>query len=384
MAIEVYKQEQEKIKAEEEKKRRQEAGEPEEDREPLTTAEIIADKEKSDLLGKMLDYEVGPDSEKIMARLKKGEPNEADIDVLSKYREIFDKKMQKVENIKEEITPDMVAELGEHDPSFKKLLEHIDPDKLTDVVQDRLGELAMTDPDRFNKLAKKIEKMQEFKKGDFKKLDDSVKEMCKERNINEDEYMKVLTIKDEKERMKALETFERNSWGEGGWGKTKRFIDSILSNSLSEPGAQKLNWKKSEIDNAFAELDKHKKNIGKMLAVTVKGNDDMRNALANAILGKPTKNERRGFKDAESTPQITESEILKRWEEEKAVGFFDRNGKNKKMWDKMSALEQDKARDYFLDDMKAEQASKRQGGFWDTIFQAIFESFLLEKKASLN
>jgi len=383
MSIEVYKQEQEKIKAEEEKKRRQEAGEPEEDREPLTTEEIIADKEKSHLLGKMLERDGGPESKEVMIRLKSGTLTEADIDNLSKYRDAFDKKMQKVENVSEEITPEMVAELGEHDPKLKKLLEHVSPDKLVDVVQDRLGELAMSEPDQFKIISKKIEKMQDFKKGDFKKLDDSVREMCEKENIGVNDYMKALAIKDPFEQRKELERIIGESWGDGIGGKTKRFIDSFLGN-FSDKKIQELSWKKSEIDNVFAELDKHKKNIGKALAVTVKGNDDMRNALANAILGKSTKKEQRGFKDAESTPQIKESDIDARYRQLKNSTFPTATPNVFRKWDALNPAEKDQQRDLFIDQIKAEEKAKRKGGFWDSIFEAMFGSFLTKKRASLN
>ena len=384
MSIEVYKQEQEKIKAEEEKKRRQEAGEPEEDREPLTTEEIIADKEKSDLLGKMLERDGGPESKEVMIRLKSGTLTEADIDNLSKYRDAFDKKMQKVENVSEEITPEMVAELGEHDPKLKKLLEHVSPDKLVDVVQDRLGELAMSEPDQFKIISKKIEKMQDFKKGDFKKLDDSVREMCRERNINTDEAMKALAIKDDMEREKALTQIIRDSWGAGAWGNTKRFLDSVGFKAWSANRTLVFEHKKYEIDNVFAELDKHKKNIGKALAVTVKGNDDMRNALANAILGKSTKKEQRGFKDAESTPQMRERDMEAAWLRRKNSNFPTSTPGVSRRWDALSVVEKDQARQTFIDEIATQEKAKRKGGFWDSIFQALFESFLLNKKASLN
>ncbi len=383
MDLGIYKQEQIRLKKKDEEEKIKEAGgEVEETPEPLTLKDIMADKEKSSLFVKMLDHDGGQEEKNLLVRLSTSKLEEADVDALSNYRKKFEVKMQRVENVKEQITEEMAIEIAERNPDIKKLLDNVGADSIVSIVQDRLGDLSVTEPERFNRFAKSIENMQSFQKGKFNELQNNVEKMCKEKNLNGDEYLKALAIEDPDEREKALVSLVRDSWGDGFLGKSRRFLDLLSFKAFSANGTIELDKNKSEVDAVFQELDKKKKSIGKILAATIKGSDDMREALAKSISGESTKKEQFGFKDAKSVPQIKEGEIQKRWEEQKAEGFYGSNGT--KTWDKMSVVEQDSARDNFLNDIKTEQASKRKVGLWSLIFGSIFEAFLLDQKKNLK
>ncbi len=369
-------------KKEQEEQIKATGGEIEETPEPLTLKEIMSDKEKSSLFVKMLDNDGGQEYKDLLARLTSSKLEEADVDALSNHRKKFEVKMQRVENVKGQITEEVAIELAERNPDIKKLLENVGADSIVGIVQERLGDLSVTEPERFNKLAKNIESMQSFQKGKFKELQNNVEKMCTEKNLDGGEYLKALAIEDPDEREKALVSLVRDSWGDGCLGKSRRFLDLLSFKAFSANGTLKLDKKKPEVDAIFQELDKKKKSIGKILVTTIKGSDDMREALAKSILGEFTKKEQFGFKDAKSVPQIKPEEIQKRWEDTKAEGFSGPGGN--KSWDEMSTLEQDSARDYFLEDIKTEQASKRKGGIWNLILGSIFEVFLLDQKKDLK
>lgn len=289
--------------------------------------------------------------------------------------------MRVVENLNEELTPELLNELGLQSPEFQKILNTLDSKTTSKMIKDRMAELAVSEPERFDKISDKLEGLQDFKKGEFKELDDSVKKICEENNINADDYLKALAIKDPKEQGEVLRNLVRDSWGDGGWGSTVRVIDkfSSLFGGGSKLIAEQLAEQKVNIDAVFAELDKHKKGIGKVLAVTIKGSDTMRDALSKALIGEPTKVEQIGMKENKDVlPK--EAEIEERWEEVKAdikVGG--------KVWSKLNVAEKDKERKKFGNLMKAEAKKKSKGkGFWAMILEAIFGKFIDEKIAELK
>ncbi len=379
MALETYKKEQKKLEKEEEIELND--GVEKEQEETLTIKKILADKESSALFGKMIEESGGPEGKDMAVRLVDGKLEEGDVDSLEKYRASFEEKMHVVENLNEELTPELLDELGLQSPEFKKILNTLDSKTTSKMIKDRMAELAVSEPEHFDKISKKIEKLQDFKDGEFKVLDESVKKICEENNIDADDYLKALAINDPKKQEETLRNLVRDSWGEGGWGSTVRVLDkfSSLFGGGSKLIAEQLADQKVNIDAVFAELDKHKKGIGKVLATTVKGSNTMRDALSKALIGEPTKVEHIGMKDSkELLPK--EIDIDTRWEEAKVdlnVGG--------KTWNRLNSVEKDKERKKFGNKIKAEAKKKSKGkGFWASIFEAIFGSFIDDKISKLN
>ena len=279
MAIEAYKKEQDRLEAEEAKRQN---GGIEPDRRTLTMKEILGDEEKNSLLGKMLERTGDPADTQLFARITKKKPEAGDLDSLEKHRKVFEEKMKQVEAIGKELTPELALEVCQLSPDLSAILKNqIKAEDMVSMVKDNLGELAVTDPNRFAEMFDKIQKMQDFKKGDFKQLDDSVIELCKKQNINPGEYMKALAIEDAEKQDKALTDLVRKSWGEGNWGIVKNIFD--VFGNVSKGDKQMLLDQKTKIDAVFADLANKKKDIGSVLAGTISENPDMREAMAKAM-----------------------------------------------------------------------------------------------------
>ena len=376
MALETYKKEKEKIAKEE--KIKLNGGVEEEEKETLTTKEILADKEKSDLFGKMLQQSGDHADVALAAKLVSGTYDQSDFEAIEKHRAAFEKRMNQVENVNEELTPELVAELGEHSPDFKKLiLNSVGSEAALSVVQERMAELSITDPGRFDKISKKVETMQGFKKGAYKDVEDSVKKIAESNKIDADAYLKALAIEDGPGREKALRGLIQATWGNGWKGKIGRFFDS--GGALTGEDVRLLDLKKKEVDDILVELDKHKKNIGKVLTTTIMGNDEIREALAKATLGESTKIERVGMKESRGAlPK--EAEVDRLWAEVKSKAIV-----NNHKWDVMTDTEKDQVRNGFGDKMKKEAKKNGKGkGFWATLFDSIFGSFIDDKVKKLN
>ena len=370
MGIEIYKKEQEHLVEEEKKK----TGKVEEKRETLTISDIVSDREKSYLFGKMLEKEGTKTDTELMTRLIKGELEESDIETLEKHRKNFEKRIRQAENIKEELTQELTLEIGYQNPEFQKIINIVGSERAVDIIQGQMSELAIMDPVRFLSISKKIEKVKNFKTGETKRLDDSVKELCEKEKIDANEYLKAIAITDKKQREEAVKKLVQSSWG--GVKKTKNSIFSIFGKGLANESVKKLLDKKDEIDNLFSELDKQKKNIGGALSSTIKGNESMRKALSKAIVGESIKqNPQVGVEEARETFPDDE-DINTSWENYKKNTNF-----GGKKWEKLTDPEKDTARTKFGEKLKkdVQDKSKEREGFWNSIFQSLFDPFIDDK-----
>ncbi|MES2314846.1 MAG: hypothetical protein V4524_02830 [Patescibacteria group bacterium] len=373
MALDTYKQEQERLAKEEEIKLH---GEPEEEKEELTLKTIMANKEQSALFAKMIKDSGDATAAEITGRFMNGAPGEDDLDAMEEYRAQFEKRMNQVESVNGELSAEFIADLGEQSPDFKKILKALGSEASSEMIKDKMADLAVSDPDRFDTIVKKVEKLQEFKKGTYKDVEDAVKKMAEENNIDADAYMKALAIADEGEREKALQDLVRNQWG-----FAHKTADSLFSffGGGSAKIAEKLADEKGTVDEVHAALDKHKKGIGKVLAASVTGNEDMRNALAKSVLGEPVKKERVNMKESRDLlPK--ETDIDKQW-----IPFRDAFAVGGKKWDALTDAEKDAGRAVFGDKMKAESKKKaKDKGFWASLFDSLFGSLVDSKLSKLN
>jgi len=374
MVIDKYKEEQAKLEEEERRKN----GGPEEEKETMTLQEIISNHTNSDLFGKMLDTEGNPSENKaLMERLAKGELKADDLDGLESHRKLFEERMNRVENVDEELTEEMVIEIGESNPDIKKIISLSKSGDVVKAVGTRLAELAMTDPDHFNEIAGKIERMQAVKRGGDK-LDESINGYCKENGISGDEVAKLYAIGNESERKTALADLVRDSWGSGLVGKLKRAFDR---GDGSIKTVEQLESYKKKIDTILVTLDKRKRDIGTALATTISGNEVMLKALANAIKGEPTKVEKGlGFKEA-GAAMMKDEEVENEWEKRKADVV-----KNLGVANWAAVPNKINEADKFVADMEAEVKKRSRGGgsFWAKIFSPIFHGFMFDKKHDLN
>jgi len=372
--IDTYKTEQDRLEKEEKKK----AGIPEEPEDTLTVKEILNNKEDSALFGDMLEHDGGSTNKDLMARLVSGKMEAADIEELSKFRGQFSEKMRAAESVRGELTPELAQEIAKNNPDIQKMIGLVGPEGIVKAVQETIKKMAVTDPEQFKKISKSVETMKSFRDGDLKKLDDSVKEKCKKEGINADEFMKALAIEDGGDRMKALNDLVKKQWDKNGWGKLKRAVDWLTTGALSSGKVNRLEDSKIDIDTAFAELAKYKKEIGSVLGASINGNKDLIEALNREMVGEPKKKETVSMNDAKK--DIPTEDSLREG--------FKKFRKNLGNWDSLDEKSKDSWRDKFLKEEKDKadkNISARGGGFWASIFGAMFNSmFTGFDKKSLN
>src|ERR1035437_6600486 len=282
MALETYKTEQDRLEKEEAKK----AGVPEEVEDTLTVKQILNDKEKSDLLGDMVEHGGDPADKQLITRLVSGKLEAADFNRLEELRGGLSEKICEADKIKSELTPELAMELAKGNPDLEKIVKSVSPEGVVKAVHETIKKMAVNDPDNFDKISSQVKTIKSFKEGDLKKLDDKIKEKCDKEGIDADEYMKILAISDNKERTKALPDMVK-----GQWSGFKRLRNWLSGESILDKSVKNLKKSKKEIDDAFIDLDQHKKNLGSILVGSVAGNKDLLEALSREIVGTPKKKE---------------------------------------------------------------------------------------------
>jgi hypothetical protein len=376
MALESYKKEQDRLEKEEAKK----AGMPEEVKdEGATLKEIMADDKQNALLGEMVQHDGSDEDKKIFVRLVSGKMAAADIKELAGFRDKFVERMRQAESIEEEMTPELAQYLAEKNPDIKRLLKLSNADEITSAVKEIIKQVAVTDPENFKKISKNVENVKSFRNGDFKKLDDIVAELCKKQGINADKYLDAMAINDFDKRQKALSDLVKEQWkGQGGWGNIKRSLNWIAGDIFSTNKAVTLEGdNKRKLNEAFEQLEGYKKKVGSALAGTIKGNEDLLEALSREIVGTPKKKEMLGMNDAKKQ-MLDEDNFQRGWQKVK---------NNIKNWDTLDEKARDVHRDNYMKqfetDGKAELAKAK--GFWALIFGGVFDMmFAGFDKKSLN
>ena len=391
MALESYKKEQDRLEKEEAKK----AGTPEEVKdEGQTLKEIMADDEQNALLGDMVKHGGNPADKELFARLVSGDMKDADINALSKFRDKFTEKIRQAESIEKELTPDLARYIAENNPDIKKMIGLVSAEGIVGAVQESIKKVAMTDPEKFNKISKSVENIKSFREGDLKKLDDEVKEKCKNEGVDADKFEKVLAIEDGTDRSKAMRDLVRSEWGTGVWASIRRGLDTYdttvakLLRSLgpkspgpfsnSEIKAERLATMKNQVDTALAELDARKKKLGSVLAASIKGNKDLLESMSREIIGAPEKKKE----------SVGMNEVKKEMPDKaKLPEKFKKYRKNIANWDSLDETAKNGWRDKFLK-QETDEAKKNldaKGGFWAAIFGALFDTmFAGFDKKSLN
>ena len=303
MALETLNIERDRLEKEEKKK----AGIPEEPEDTLTVKQILNDKEKSDLLGDMVKHGGDPADEQLMTRLVSGKIEAADFDRLEELRGGLSEKIRDAENIKSELTPELAMDIAKGNPDLEKIVKSVSPEGVVKAVHETIKNIAVNDPDNFAKILKRIETVKSYKDGDFKKLDESVNEICKGRGFNADEFLKKGAIKDFDERQKALGDLVKAGWGkQGGLGVIKKVGNFFTGDLFSTMKATTLEGKRQEVSDALAELDKRKKKLGAVLVSSISGNKDDR-STNREMVGTPKKKEIVGMNDVKKEPPTKES-----------------------------------------------------------------------------
>jgi len=360
MGIDTYSKEKVRLEKEENKK----AGIEEEPEDTLTIKEVLASREQSALLGDMIEHDGTDEDKELMARVLSGKMEAADIDRLSKFRGDFSEKIREAETIKEELTPELAKEMAAQHPEIKKIVETVGPDGVVKAVHETIKKMAMTDPKGFDKISKQVETVKSFKKGEIKELNDKVEEICKKQGVNPDNILKAMAIEDEGKRQKAITEIALKDAG---------FWKMITSGGR----ISKLMNMKGGIDDALAQLDQHKKDLGRIMATTMRANGDMIEALNREMVGVPKQKEVFGLPEIKKNAP-TETGLREKFKEQK---------KRIANWDTLDEAGKNGWRDKFLKEEKlaAQKNNAEKQGFWAIVFNALFDSmFDTFDKKTLN
>ena len=164
-------------------------------------AQVLQDKNKSHLFGKLLERDGNQDLAK---RITEGKLEESDIAVLEEQRKLFSEKITQSEKIEKMLTKENVIEFARNHPDFEKIVNLVGPEKAVKAIQSQLKDISITDEGRFNIIASAMEARDSYKNGDYKKLNDQVEKMCKDNKIRPQEYLDALAIQDPAEKEEAL------------------------------------------------------------------------------------------------------------------------------------------------------------------------------------
>ena len=338
-----------------------------------TLADVLQDKNKSYLFGKLLERD---GDQELAARLAEGKLEENDIALLEEKRFVFSEKITQAEKIEKLLTKENIIDFARSHPEFEKIVNLLGPEKAIKAIQGQLREISVTDESRFNSVLSAMEFLDSYKNGEYKIVNDEVEKICKDNNIRPQEYLAVLAIEDPIEKEKKLkelasrvpsELRKTMNWlSRGMVGKGGTFNKDVL---------ESLQSSENSIQNSIAQLDLFHKDIGAVLFYSVSGNDSMRNALASELTNEKVQEEpKSGFKEAKKEA-FNEDEFEKEWKKEKEyVGYEGLNDD-----------ERERAKQTFVDNAQMHYLEKNTGkGFWHEILVTITEALINSKKDKLK
>ncbi len=324
-----------------------------------TLKEVLADKEHSDLFGEFLAQNGLKD---LAERIRDKTLTESDIDLLEEQRKIFSGKMTQTEKLKESITEENIVGFARANPDFQKIVNLVGPGRAVKVIQSQLKELSITDEARFKNIVKKIEAHDKHKNGKYKEINDQVEKLLADNKISSKEYLDVFAIEDFNERRKAQEKLARKYGRKWFHGLNKDLFAMLMDSGDSTEEQVKL-------------LSAKEKAIGSALFATISENESVRKSLFAELVGEKAPVESKiGFNEAKKGT-LDEKKFDENWEHEKQQSDYDSQPPDV----------QENIRNVFVDEQKQKYREANKGkGFWASIFEAMFERMINDKKAKLK
>jgi|GEM_PF-4901640 len=336
-----------------------------------TVAEILKDKEKSDLFGQLLKRE---GKEELALRLAEGKLEYGDMDLLESQRILFSEAMERSEKIGKMLSAESITELGRNNQNFERIVNLLGIERAAKVIRGQLMELAINDEQRFNRIGQRLEDMEKYRKGEYKEINDQVEKLCKESGITPKEYLDALAIEDKKEKEKKLKELAQKA--HVGF---KKFINII---TLGKYGKNltlaKLMDGETSLEDVMKKLDQYYEEIGQSLSYTVENNQSMRQAMSQELIGeKGATASQEGFGDAKKEAgdqKFDETKFDKEWEAYKKAADYDAH-----------PGDQETIKDMFIDEQQKKYGGKgAEGGFWASIFTVLFEKKIKNKRSTLK
>jgi hypothetical protein len=336
-----------------------------------TLAEILKNKNKSHVFGKLLERE---GQAELAVRLAKGELEEDDLDVLEQQRLLFTEKMAHSDRIERMLTPETVAEFARNHPDFAKIINILGPEKAVKIIQGQLKELSITDESRFDRIANSMDQLEAFKTGDYKAVNDRIEKLCKDKKITPKEFLDAIALQDPTAKEKALRDLSHRTHG-----LFKRVLNKLSRGNYGKNiTLQDLKDGEDSLETSLQDLNTSHGVVGSELFSTIKENEDMRKALSKELaMDKTPAEQRGGFIDAKKeSSEMDEAAFKKAWEAyKKQAGYAGAD-----------ATDQDIIKDLFIEKQQEDYRKKKPtgGGFWSSIFSSLFEEKIKNKKNTLN
>ncbi len=332
-----------------------------------TLAQILQDKNKSHLFGKLL---MQGEKEDLAQRLAEGKLNENDIALLEIERLAFSEKLAQAEKVEKLLTKENIIDFARNHPEFEKIVNLVGPEKAVKAIQSQLKDISITDEGRFFGILGAVGTLENYKNGEYKEINDKVEKLLKDNKITSQEYLTVLAIDNPLEKEKALKKLVTKSYG-----TYDKICNFLSGGEFSRYTFEDLQNSETSLEESIAQLNAHQKDIGEVLFYSISGHDNMRNALFSELVNEKTPEEpKSGFKEAKKEA-FNEDEFEKEWKKEKEyVGY-----------DGLSDAEKERAKQTFVDNAQMHYLEKNTGkGFWHEILVTITEALINSKKDKLK
>lgn len=328
-----------------------------------TLAEVLQDKNKSHLFGKLLEQGGNKD---LAQRLAEGKLDESDINLLEVERLAFSEKMARAEKVEKLLTKENVIDFARNNPEFEKILNLVGPEKAVKAIQSQLRDISIADEGRFSNIVGAMETFESYKDGEYKEVNDRVEKLLKDNKITSQEYLATLAIEDPVEKEKALKKLVTKSYG-----KYDKICDFLSGGGLSRDTIKDLQDSETSLESKIAELNTYQNDIGAVLFSSVSGNDNMRNALFSELVNEKSPEEPKfSFKEVKNGT-LDETKWDEDWEERKESTRFSTE----------TPRVQELIRNNFRKDQKKANKEKNEGtGFWHDIVIAITEALMKKKE----
>ena len=329
---------------------------------------ILSNNERSNLLAEEIKRRGDDD---LNERLLNKQLTEDDLEKLGNYREGFVEKLKQVENIKENISPEVLKEIADNSPELGEIAKLVGAEGVKNILFKNLESLAFNDPSHFDKINKTVEKVIKHNET-IKDKEESIKELAKKYNVSEDKLYEALKIKDDNERQKAIKVVVKEKMG--FWKKIAFGATFVTANRIEALD------QREQLDKLSQDLDARLKGVGNFLAMTINENDEIRQALQAEMMGEKEKGKESfiSFKEGRDDWRSFEEKTQADMENE----FRDFVLKERKMknsaYNKIDDADKESIINEFFEKKKQKLAGKK--GFWATLFGSLFET----KKNSID
>ncbi len=324
-------------------------------------ADILKNQKESAMLAGFLSRDGKTD---LAERLALGQINESDIDALEEYRINNNEALQQVESLEKVITGKYVENLAESSPEFQKIINLVGAEKAAKVIHTQLQEVVISDPSRFSSMFESLTKLNEYKSGEAKQFEDSLRTQCEKYDIEESKISELLAIEDIDDRDIAIQKYVKSQYG-----FFKKVGDFVTKGKFSRETAHTLSDNKEEMERISEELNQCLSGMANSLHALVSQNEQVRSVFAKEIIEeKQVKKEPEpGFSEVKTEKQKIETQ----WNDFKSKNNFQ----------VADSFTQDNLRAKFKQETKQQhQLQPKKKGLWSRLWDNIFDRAVDDKE----